>query len=105
MVARRQPRRNRHQVIDVVEVLRRTIRGQAVTAQEAAALAAHTRPVRGPTIPNSVIKRELAGGAEATRSLSDVRERDGRRVHVKHPLGKLLRSIGADVDRPVARSR
>ena len=45
--------------IDVVEVLRKRIRGQAVTAQEAAALAAHSRPVRGPSIPHSEIEREL----------------------------------------------
>jgi hypothetical protein len=50
----------RHQIIDVVDVLRRRIRGQTLTAQEAAALAAHSRPVKGPTIPHSEIKRELA---------------------------------------------
>jgi hypothetical protein len=51
---------SRHQVIDVVEVLRKRIRGHALTAQEAAALAAHSRPVKGSTILHAQIKRELA---------------------------------------------
>jgi hypothetical protein len=53
-------RADRHQIIDLVEVLRMRIRGEKLTAQEEAALAAHTRPVSGPGTPHAEIMRELA---------------------------------------------